>query len=93
LPPTKSVETDGIPSFVIKGCSETFVPVLKFIFNLSQSENTFPNLWKQAVIVPVFKKGKTFSVRNYRPIAILNNFSEVFEFIIHDHIYHSLNLN
>jgi hypothetical protein len=43
-------------------------------------------LWKQAAVVPVFKKGKTSSVGNYRPITILNNFSKVFEFIKHDHV-------
>jgi hypothetical protein len=35
-----------------------FAPVLKFIFNLSLSQNAFQNLWKQAAVVPVFKKGK-----------------------------------
>jgi hypothetical protein len=44
LRPSKSVGLDGIPSFVIKSCSEIFVPVLRFIFNLSLSQNTFPNL-------------------------------------------------
>jgi hypothetical protein len=36
------------------------------------------------------KKGKTSSVGNYRPVAILNNFSKVFKFIIHDHVSHFL---
>ena len=89
LRPTKSVGLDGIPSFIIKGCSEIFVPILRFIFNLSLSQNTFPKLWKQAVIIPVFKKRKS-SVQNYRPMAILNNFSKIFESITHDHIYHVL---
>jgi hypothetical protein len=35
LRPSKSVGLDGIPSFVRKGCSDMFVPVLKFVFNLS----------------------------------------------------------
>jgi hypothetical protein len=35
---------------------------------------------------PCFQKGQSSSVRNYRPIPILNDFSRVFEFIIHDHI-------
>jgi hypothetical protein len=74
----KIVRLDEILCFVIKGCCEILVPVLRFIFNLGLSQNTFPNLWKQAAIVPVFKKGKTSSVGNYRPIAILNNFSKVF---------------
>jgi hypothetical protein len=83
LRPTKSVGLDGIPSFVIKGCSEIFVPILRFIFNLSLSQNTLPKLWKQAVIVPVFKKGKTSSVRNCRPIAILNHFCKVLWRVCH----------
>jgi hypothetical protein len=86
LRPSKSVGLDGIPSFVIKGCCEIFVAVLRFIFNISLSQNIFPNLWKQAAIVPVFKKGKTSSVVNYRPMAILKNCSKVFEFIIHDQV-------
>jgi hypothetical protein len=38
LRPSKAVGLDGIPSFVIKGCSEIFIPVLKHIFNLSLSQ-------------------------------------------------------
>jgi hypothetical protein len=83
LQPTKSVRLDGISSYVTKGCSEIVVPVLKFIFNLSPSQNTFPNLWKQAAVVR-FQKGTTSSVGNYRPIAILSNFFKVSELIIHD---------
>jgi hypothetical protein len=90
LRPTKSVGLDGIPSFVIKGCSEIFAPIVKFIFNLSLFQNNFPNLWKQAAIVPVCKKGKASSVGNYRPIAIPNHFSTALEFIIHDHVSHIL---
>jgi hypothetical protein len=88
LQPSKSVEPDGILSFVIKGCSEVFVPVLKFIFNLSLSQHKFPTQWKQVAAVPVFKKGNRASVSNYRPISILNNFSKVFEYIMHDHVSH-----
>jgi hypothetical protein len=46
LPPFKSVGLDGIPSICFPGCSAIFVPVFKFIFNLSLSRNAFPNLWK-----------------------------------------------
>jgi hypothetical protein len=58
LRPAKSVGLDGIRSFVINGCSKIFVPVLKFIFNLSLSQNTFPSFWSQEAIVPVSKKKK-----------------------------------
>jgi hypothetical protein len=88
LRPSKSVGLDGVPSFVIKGCSELFVPVIKFMFNLSLSQHKSPTLWKQAAVVPVFNKGSCASVSNCRPISILNDFSEVFELIIHDHVSH-----
>jgi hypothetical protein len=42
LKSTKSVDSDDIPSSIIKGCSEIFVPVLKHIFNLSLSNGGFP---------------------------------------------------
>jgi hypothetical protein len=35
LRPTKSVGPDGIPSFIVKGCSIIFAPLLKYIFYLS----------------------------------------------------------
>jgi hypothetical protein len=91
-----TIEISRIPlntDFVIMGFYKIFIPVLRFIFNLSLSQNTFPNLWKQEAIVPVFKKGTTSSVGNYRFIVILNNFSKAFKFIIHDHDFQFLNLN
>jgi hypothetical protein len=66
------------------------MPFLKFTLNLKLSRNSFPNLRKQAAIVPVFKKGKTSSVGNYRPMAILKNFSKFFNFITHDYVSHFL---
>jgi hypothetical protein len=79
-----------MPAFVKMGCSEIFVPLLKIIFNLSLSQNTIPNLWKQTATVPVFKKVKTSSVGNCKPMAILNSISKGSEFIVHDHVSHSL---
>jgi hypothetical protein len=64
-------------SFVIKS-SEKSVPVLKSIFNLSLSQNTFPNLWKQAAIVSVLKKCRIYFVCNYRPVVILKQCFQIF---------------
>jgi hypothetical protein len=37
----------------------------------------YTRLWKQAPVVPIFKKGNSALVTNYRPISILNNFSKI----------------
>lgn len=82
LKPKFSSGADGIPSFIIKGCSELFVPILKHIFNLSLSSRTFPSLWKRSVVVPALKNGDASLVTNYRPISLLCGFSKVFELVI-----------
>jgi hypothetical protein len=64
------------------------MPVLKFFFNLSVAQKHFPNQRKQSVIVLVYKQGNKASVKNYRPVSLLNNFSKVFELIIHGHLFH-----
>jgi hypothetical protein len=64
LRPSKSAGLDDIPGFIIKGCTDIFVPILKHIFNLSLSQHYFPTLWKQAAIVSVLKKGEITSVSN-----------------------------
>jgi hypothetical protein len=70
--------TGEIPNFIMKGCSEIFTPLLRHIFNLSLLTGKFPSLWKQAALIPIFKEGNRALVGNYRPISILNNFSEIF---------------
>jgi hypothetical protein len=46
----------------------------------------FPSLWREAVVLPIFKKGSSALVTDYRPGSLLNNFSKVFEIIIHDQL-------
>jgi hypothetical protein len=74
LKPSKSVELDDIPGFVIKGCSVIFIPILKHIFNLSLTQQYCPAVWKKAAVVPIFKRGNHAAVSNYRPISFLSNF-------------------
>jgi hypothetical protein len=93
LKPSKSVRLDDIPGFNIKCCSAIFIPILKHIFNLSLTQQYFPAAWKEAAAVPVFKRGNHAAMSNYRPISILNNFSKLFEFTIHDHVLHYAKFN
>jgi hypothetical protein len=42
----------------------------------------FSSLWKESAVIPIFSA----LVANCRPISLLNNFSKVFEIIIHDQL-------
>lgn len=53
---SKSAGLDNITGFVIKGCSDIAVSVLKHVFNLSLSQGYFRTRWKQAAVVSVFEK-------------------------------------
>ena len=40
------------------------------IFNKSLKEGVVPNSWKEAEVVPIFKKGKRDDPGNYRPVSL-----------------------
>jgi hypothetical protein len=70
LGPSKCVGPDEIPSFIIKGCSEIFASLLSHVFNISLLQRKFSTVWKQAAIMPVFKKGNSALITNYRQILL-----------------------
>jgi hypothetical protein len=63
------------------------------------SNGVFPSIWKEAAIVPIFKKGSIVFVTNYGPISLLKN-SKIFKIITHDQLssyfkpkLHNLNMD
>lgn len=87
LKPKTSVGPDGIPPYILKACAELLVTPLLHIFNLSLKTCLFPKVWKQAKVVPIFKKGDKSDVKNYRPVSILSAPVKVFEAIIHHKVF------
>lgn len=91
LDENKSSGPDSIPNFFIKKLKNQLALPLTAIFNKSLYSNTYPTKWKEAHIVPVFKKGsESANICNYRPISILNAFNKIFEKIMHRHIFRSI---
>ena len=74
---------DGIPSFLLRDCACIFVKPCYRIFNLILKCSIFPDIWKKAIICPVFKKGDVTDITNYRPISLLCNFAKVFESVMY----------
>lgn len=87
LDKTKGPGCDGIPPTYLANCANSLAPALTILLNRSLRDCIFPTLWKQAHIIPIFKKGSKTAINNYRPISILNTLSKLFEKIILSHIY------
>ena len=84
LPPKCSKTPDGIPAIFLKNVAENVAFPLAKLFEWSMSTGQMPDLWKEAIVVPIFKKGLASRASNYRPISLLSIAGKVMESIIAD---------
>lgn len=82
LDPNKGAGPDGIPPYFIKMTYKVLTLPLKIIYEKSLEKSCFPDIWKEANVVPIHKKGNQNDVKNYRPVSLLNIFSKTFECLI-----------
>ena len=59
---------------------------LDFLINLSFNTGIFPDIFKLAIVQPLYKKGDPNDYGNYRAISLLCSFSKVFELAIKDQL-------
>ena len=62
-----------------------------YIFNTSLETSQFPDPWKIARVLPIFKDGDKIEKSNYRPISVLPVFSRLFEKLVFKQLYQYLN--
>ena len=79
-----AVGPDGLPAVVLCRCITSLSGLLSKIFNRSFESATFPAIWKQSYMCPIFKKGDRRNIINYRDITSLSAFSKLFEIIVSD---------
>lgn len=77
-----SAGPDSIHPQIIKMCSKELLEPLYILFNKAIKEGIFPNEWKNAFIIAVYKSGDVCNVKNFRPISIINTISKIFEKIL-----------
>ena len=90
LDSSKASGPDSIPVTVLQHCAPELSSILSKIFNLCLKTCTFPTCWKQAIVVPVPKKGDLTNAANYRPISLLSILGKIFERILNDQIWKHL---
>ena len=93
LNPNKAHGWDDISVRMIRICDDALLLPLTLIFESCMSQGVFPEVWKQANVVPIHKKNSKNLKQNYRPISLLPIFGEILEKLIFDSLYQHLNTN
>lgn len=78
----KGAGPDDIRPSLLKFLAPFIATSLTTIFNRSLSTSCVPEDWKQAIAIPVYKKGDRRDPLNYRPISLTCITSKIFEHII-----------
>jgi hypothetical protein len=77
---------DEIPTSLVKQCLCHFIKPWVHIYNVSLQTSIFPDMMKKAKIKPLFNRGDTQDIKNYRPISILLVFSKPLEKLMHNRL-------
>ena len=72
-----SLDFCNIDMNIIKIVFNFILDLLTYIFNLIICDSNIPDNMKISVITTLFKKGKPDDINNYRPIALLSQFSKI----------------
>ena len=93
LNPSKSVGPNSIPIKLLKivGCSIS--PLLALLINHSFQSGIYPDTFKIAKVISLFKKGNPELPSNYRPNSILSIFSKIFEKLMYKRLYSFLEVH
>ena len=90
LDENKATGPDDISGRILKECARELTPSITKLCNISLSLGIFPQSWKLANIVPVYKKGDRDLCDNYRPISLLSVISKVLERAVVNNIYNTV---
>ena len=79
----KAAGLDNNPPRLLRDSADIVAKPLTTIINVSLSQGLVPTDWKGARVLPLFKKGKTDDMDNYRPISIMPAVSKVMKRAVH----------
>lgn len=90
---TKSAGYDNISTNILKLCKSYICFPLCHIINNSFSQGVFPERLKLSIVKPLFKKGESSEMSNYRPITLVPVLSKIIEKMFHSKLSSFLNIN
>ena len=74
--PGKACGADSISARIVTECAEELVVPITKLCNASVRSGVFPERWKQANIIPIYKKGDKRQPSNYRSVSLLPLFGK-----------------
>jgi len=83
---TSSVGPDGLQALLLKNLAHEFAWPLCVLFAISFDLSSLPDIWRVALFSPIFKKGLSSDICNYRPISLTCIACRVMESIIRDQL-------
>ena len=82
LNPHKAAGPDKFKPIVLQTLHKELAPILQLIFQRSLDTGKLPDIWKEANVSPIFKKGEKSDPSNYRPISLTCVLCKVLEHIV-----------
>ena len=87
LSSNKATGIDKISCKIIKLATPVKSDSLTLIFNQAITLSSFPDEWKIARVIPLYKNGQRNIPGNYRPISVLPAISKIMERILYDQLH------
>ena len=93
LDTNKAVGPDIISNKMLFAVRNEISKPLTLLFTKSLIEKIFPDQWKIAHVIPLFKNGDKSLPSNYRPVALLSCVGKILEKIVFKNIFNHLHEN
>lgn len=90
---TNACGVDGISLIMLNYCCPHIEPYITHIINCCLELGHFPDLWKEALIIPLPKSNDVNCLSDLRPISILPILSKILEKIVHKQLFEFVNEN